>query len=220
MEGGGDVANAALRPDPHSAAPTGTADCGDRAGNPRKPADVGSLHEDVAAELAADVAGFLVTTASLDPGFRDRARSLLLGEPLPVVTRICQFAFQDHSSILPPTTPREVLDRPPVSQERATIGAVNSFFARLGIPPDVDTLAGIKRLVSERAVETRHLDFKRQVNNADDLADDLAALANVGGGVLIIGIGTDDADHADSLHEHLLRVIEQQAVQVARDGIR
>jgi hypothetical protein len=48
-----------------------------------EPADVGSLHEDIAAKLAADVTGFLVTTASLDPGFRDRARSLLLGEPLP-----------------------------------------------------------------------------------------------------------------------------------------
>jgi hypothetical protein len=106
-----------------------------------------------------------------------------------------------------------------VSHERATIGAVNSLFARLGIPPDVDTLAGIKRLISERAVETMHLDFKRQVNTADDLADDLAAMANVGGGVLIIGIGTDDADHADSLHEHPLKVIEQQAVQAARDGI-
>jgi hypothetical protein len=61
---------------------------------------------------------------------------------------------------------------------------VDPLFARLGIPADVDTLAGIKRLVSERASETRHLDFKRQLNNVDDLADDLVALANVGGGVL------------------------------------
>ena len=96
---------------------------------------------------------------------------------------------------------------------------MHPLFAQLGIPPDAGTLAGIKRLVSERAAETRHLDFKRQVNNTDDLADDLAALANVGGGVLIVGIGTDDADRADSLHEHPLKLMEQQAVQAARDGI-
>jgi len=96
---------------------------------------------------------------------------------------------------------------------------VNPLYARLGIPADADTLAGIKRLVSERASETLHLDFKRQVNNPDDLADDLAALANVGGGALIIGVGTDSADRADSLHEQTLRVVEQQAVQAAREGI-
>jgi hypothetical protein len=96
---------------------------------------------------------------------------------------------------------------------------VDPLFARLGIPADADTLAGIKRLVRERASETRHLDFKRQLNNVDDLADDLVALANVGGGVLIIGVGTDNADRAASLHEHPLMVIEQQAVQAAREGI-
>jgi hypothetical protein len=96
---------------------------------------------------------------------------------------------------------------------------VNFLLTRFGVPPDIATLVGIKRLVSDRAAESSHLDFKRQVNNTDDLADDLAALANVGGGVLIIGIGTDDADRADSLHEHLLKVIEQQAVQAAREGI-
>lgn len=48
-----------------------------------EPDDLGSLHEDVAAKLAADVVGFLVTSAKLDTGFRSRARSLLLGEPVP-----------------------------------------------------------------------------------------------------------------------------------------
>jgi Putative DNA-binding domain len=96
---------------------------------------------------------------------------------------------------------------------------VNPLYARLGIPADADTLAGIRRLVSEQFSETRHLDFKRQVHNTDDLADDLAALANVGGGVLIIGVGTDNADRADSLHEPALRTVEQQAVQAAREGI-
>jgi hypothetical protein len=96
---------------------------------------------------------------------------------------------------------------------------VNPLFPLLGIPADADTFAGIKRLVSERAGETRHLDFKRQFNNADDLADDLVALANVGGGVLVIGVGTDNADRAVSLHEQPLMVIEQQVVQAAREGI-
>jgi hypothetical protein len=96
---------------------------------------------------------------------------------------------------------------------------VNPLYARLGIPADIDTLAGIKRLVSERAGEARHLDFKQQVHNVDDLADDLCALANTGGGVIIIGIGTDKTGCAASLHEHPLHVIEQQAVQAARDGI-
>lgn len=45
--------------------------------------DMGGLYDDVAAKRAADVVGFLVGSASLSPGFRGRARSLLLGEPLP-----------------------------------------------------------------------------------------------------------------------------------------
>ena len=53
----------------------------------------------------------------------------------------------------------------------------------------------------------------------DDLAEDLSALANVGGGVLVIGIGTGKADRAASLHEQDLHIVEQQAVQAARDGI-
>lgn len=96
---------------------------------------------------------------------------------------------------------------------------MNAIFARLGIPADADTLAGITRLVSEQASESRHLDFKRQIHNADDLADDLSALANTGGGVLIIGVGTDSADRAATLHEQPLKAIEQQAVQAAREGI-
>jgi predicted HTH transcriptional regulator len=96
---------------------------------------------------------------------------------------------------------------------------VNSLFTRLGIPADTDTLLGIRRLVNERASETRHLDFKHQLHNVDDLAEDLSALANVGGGVLVIGIGTDRSDRAASMHEQDLHIVEQQAVQVARDGI-
>lgn len=90
---------------------------------------------------------------------------------------------------------------------------------RLGVPADVGTLAGVERLVSERASETQRLDFKRQLHSVDDLADDLSAMANVGGGVVVIGVGTDRTDRAASLHEQNLRTVEQQVVQAARDGI-
>lgn len=36
---------------------------------------------------------------------------------------------------------------------------VNSLFTRLGVPADVETLAGIPRLVNQRTSETRHLDL-------------------------------------------------------------
>ncbi|MFI6448520.1 hypothetical protein [Kitasatospora sp. NPDC050543] len=47
-----------------------------------KPEDMGGLYEEVAAKRAADVVGFLVSSAGLDVGFRARARSLFLGEPV------------------------------------------------------------------------------------------------------------------------------------------
>jgi hypothetical protein len=55
---------------------------------------------------------------------------------------------------------------------------VNPIFARLDIPADLDTLDGVRRLISLRVTETRHMDFKRQVNDVDELAEDLCALAN------------------------------------------
>jgi hypothetical protein len=96
---------------------------------------------------------------------------------------------------------------------------MNPLFLRLGIPQNIDTLAGLSTLVSQKIAETSHLDFKRQVNDNDELADDLVAMVNSGGGVLVIGVGTDKSDRACSLHEHPLKTIEQQAVQAARDGI-
>ncbi|PMR62160.1 hypothetical protein C1A38_05350 [Verrucosispora sp. ts21] len=47
-----------------------------------EPKDLGGLFDELAAKQAADVVGFLVTTTGLDLGFRARARSLLLGEPV------------------------------------------------------------------------------------------------------------------------------------------
>ncbi|WP_051848520.1 hypothetical protein [Streptomyces sp. NRRL WC-3725] len=47
-----------------------------------KAEDMGGLYDEVAAKRAADVVGFLVGSANLSSGFRARARSLLLGEPV------------------------------------------------------------------------------------------------------------------------------------------
>ncbi|WP_146247402.1 hypothetical protein [Micromonospora arborensis] len=51
-------------------------------GERTEPADLGNLYDPLAAKQAADVVGFLVGTTGLDAGFRARARSLLLGEPV------------------------------------------------------------------------------------------------------------------------------------------
>ncbi|MEV0234693.1 ATP-binding protein [Nonomuraea sp. NPDC050786] len=90
---------------------------------------------------------------------------------------------------------------------------------RFGVPADLTSLRGLERLVSEHTPETRHLDFKRQLSNSEDLADDLVAMVNSGGGVLVIGVGTDRHDRASSLHPLVLRTAEQQAVQAAREGV-
>lgn len=47
-----------------------------------EPSDLGPQYNDIDAKLAADVVGFIVTTCDLDNGFKNRARSLLLGEPV------------------------------------------------------------------------------------------------------------------------------------------
>lgn len=93
------------------------------------------------------------------------------------------------------------------------------LLSRFGLPHDLATLAGVERLVTESTSETRHLDFKREVRSSDDLADDITAFANTGGGVLILGVGTDRADRAEVLNPLLLRTVEQQVVQAAREGI-
>ena len=53
------------------------------------------------------------------------------------------------------------------------------------------------------------MDFKRQINDLNDLSDDLSALANVGGGVLILGVAEDRMSRAESLYARPLRVLEQ-----------
>ncbi len=96
---------------------------------------------------------------------------------------------------------------------------VTKLLTRLGVPGDLTTLAGLTRAVQGGTRESRRLDFKRQTRSMEDLADDLSALANSGGGVLVIGVDVDKAERAATIHPVDLRSTEQLAVQAARDGV-
>ncbi|MEU4698844.1 AlbA family DNA-binding domain-containing protein [Nonomuraea dietziae] len=93
------------------------------------------------------------------------------------------------------------------------------LLSRYGVPDHVVLREGLEQLVQSHTAETRHLDFKRQLGSPEDLADDITAMVNSGGGVLIIGVDTDKADRAATLHDHDLRTMEQRAVQAAREGV-
>ncbi|MFD9944540.1 helix-turn-helix domain-containing protein [Nonomuraea sp. NPDC059023] len=93
------------------------------------------------------------------------------------------------------------------------------LLSRFGVPSDLSTRQGLERLISEHITETRHLDFKRQLGSPEDLADDLVAMVNSGGGILVVGVGTDRHDRASSLYPQALRTLEQQVVQAAREGV-
>jgi hypothetical protein len=65
------------------------------------------------------------------------------------------------------------------------------------------TLDDLKRIVQERLEETIQLEFKRELppsGKNDDLAKDLAAIANAQGGVIAYGIEQDEAGRAKALH--------------------
>ncbi|MEU4235549.1 ATP-binding protein [Nonomuraea sp. NPDC026600] len=93
------------------------------------------------------------------------------------------------------------------------------LLSRYGVPNNVVLREGLEQLAQSQTTETRHLDFKRQLGSPEDLADDMTGMVNSGGGVLIIGIETDKADRAATLHDHDLRTMEQRAVQAAREGV-
>lgn len=97
---------------------------------------------------------------------------------------------------------------------------VTKLLTQLGLPDDLVTFAWITQAVQDGVRESRRLDFKRQLNGRDDLADDLSALANSGGGVLVIGIGVDrKTERASTIHPVDLKSVEQLAVQAAREGV-
>jgi hypothetical protein len=63
-------------------------------------------------------------------------------------------------------------------------------------------LEDLKRIVEQRLEETARLEFKRQLpepGKNDDMAKDLAAMANTEGGVIIYGIDEDDMGRAKEL---------------------
>jgi len=68
---------------------------------------------------------------------------------------------------------RAETDKLAVNPHADILMTVNPLFVRLRVPADADTLAGSAWSVS--ASENRHLDFKRQLNNVDNPADDLVA---------------------------------------------
>ena len=66
-----------------------------------------------------------------------------------------------------------------------------------------ETLGDLKRIVEQRLEETTQLEFKRELppsGKNDDLARDIAAIANTEGGVIIYGIEQDKNGRADRLN--------------------
>ena len=79
--------------------------------------------------------------------------------------------------------------------------------------------AGLKRIIEERLEETARLEFKRQLpepGKNDDLARDLAAMANTGGGVIIYGIEQDDDGRARALRPFRVGDAAERVTLVAR----
>ncbi len=80
------------------------------------------------------------------------------------------------------------------------------------------TLADLQRLVDERAEESATLEFKSRLPDRgknDDLAKDIAALANTDGGVILYGIAEDDAGGAAELAPFALSGEAERITQVA-----
>jgi len=86
----------------------------------------------------------------------------------------------------------------------------------LFVPQSVEDL---KRLVEERLEETTRLEFKRQLpepGKNDDLAKDLAAMANTEGGVIIYGIEQDDMGRARELRPFAIQGVGERVTLVAQ----
>ncbi len=84
------------------------------------------------------------------------------------------------------------------------------------VPKSLDDL---KRVIQERLQEDVQLEFKRQLPESgknDDIARDLAAMANTEGGVIIYGIGQDDQGCAQSLMPFPVSGAAERVSQVAQ----
>jgi len=83
---------------------------------------------------------------------------------------------------------------------------------------DFSTSEHIQRLVDERVRETAQLDFKRALPPPEkngDLAKDLSAMANAGGGTIVVGVG-ERFGRAEKLHPFDLVGKAERIASIAR----
>jgi hypothetical protein len=84
---------------------------------------------------------------------------------------------------------------------------------------DVSTADDVRRVVAERQRERADLDFKGALPPRDknrDLAKDLAAMANAGGGTILVGV-SERAGRADQLRPFDLAGAAERVASIARD---
>lgn len=85
----------------------------------------------------------------------------------------------------------------------------------------INTADDVRQLVAQRERERADLDFKAAVPPGDknrDIAKDLAAMANSGGGTIIFGIG-ERGGRADKVHPFDLTGAAERLSAIARDRI-
>jgi len=83
-------------------------------------------------------------------------------------------------------------------------------------------LEDLKRIVEERIEESVRLEFKRQLPAAgknDDLAKDLAAMANTEGGVIVYGIEQDNMGRAKELCPFAVSGASERITLVAQNSL-
>jgi hypothetical protein len=92
--------------------------------------------------------------------------------------------------------------------------------AILGAPVDRADEAALQRLVDEHTEESEDLDFKREQHaNTDELATDVAAFANLHGGLIIIGVDEDGDARAVARAPQVLNEQSEQRVRSAVAGL-
>jgi len=80
------------------------------------------------------------------------------------------------------------------------------------------TFTDLQQLVQEQAEESLTLEFKRALpppGQNDEVAADIAAMANTEGGVIAYGVG-ERAGHANSLHAFSLDRVAERLTQIAQ----
>ena len=91
----------------------------------------------------------------------------------------------------------------------------------LGVAVEIRTKEDIQRLVDEATRETAALDFKQALPIPDknvDLARDIAAMANAGGGTIVVGVG-EKAGRARKVHPFNLEGAAERVASIALDRI-